>query len=124
MAHSEGGKERWRSPAKIARAKELRHPPTPAEERLWQAVRANRLGVHFRRQHVVHGFIADFYCHAARLVIELDGPVHDSQPECDDARTAVLDGAGLRVLRFRNEDVFARLVWVLQEIAGACGPSH
>jgi len=58
--------------AKLQRAKELRHQMTPEEKILWQHLRANPLnGFHFRRQQIIDGFIADFYCHAAALVIEL-----------------------------------------------------
>src|SRR3972149_3006786 len=68
---------------KLQRAKELRRDMTPAEKILWQELRANKLGVHFRRQQVVAGFIVDFYCHKAGLVIEVDGDIHDLQQEED-----------------------------------------
>ena len=58
---------------KLQRAKELRRDMTPAEKLLWQELRANKLGVHFRRQQIIVGFIVDFYCHKAALVIEVDG---------------------------------------------------
>jgi very-short-patch-repair endonuclease len=62
---------------KVQRAKELRKNMTGAEKLLWQSLRANRLnGWHFRRQQIIGGFIADFYCHAAALVIELNGGIH------------------------------------------------
>jgi very-short-patch-repair endonuclease len=54
---------------------------TPAEKILWQELRVNKLGVHFRRQQVIAGFIVDFYCHKAALVIEVDGDIHDLQQE-------------------------------------------
>ncbi|WKZ37082.1 MAG: DUF559 domain-containing protein [Anaerolineales bacterium] len=62
---------------KLERAKELRREMTPAEKILWQELRANKLGVRFRRQQVIQGFIVDFYCHKSALVVEVDG---DSQP--------------------------------------------
>ncbi len=63
---------------KLERAKELRRNMTPAERRLWNELRANRLGGwHFRRQQIIDGFIVDFYCHKAGLIIEVDGPIHD-----------------------------------------------
>ena len=65
---------------KLQRAKELRREMTPAENLLWKEVRANKLGVHFRRQQVIQGFIVDFYCHRAGLVVEVDGDVHDLPP--------------------------------------------
>lgn len=62
---------------KLQRAKELRHDMTPAEKTLWQELRGNKLGVHFRKQQILAGFIIDFYCHKAGLVIELDGVFYE-----------------------------------------------
>ena len=90
---------------KLQRAKELRRDMTPAEKILWQELRENKLGVHFRRQQIIAGFIVDFYCHKAGLVIEVDGDVHDLQKEEDARREKVLREMGLRVVRFRNEEV-------------------
>ena len=92
---------------KLERSRDLRREMTPAERILWQELRGNRLGVHFRRQQVIAGFIVDFYCHKADLVIELDGSVHegDEQKENDAERDLVLSKMGLRVVRFRNEEV-------------------
>ena len=64
---------------KLECAKELRREMTPAEKLLWQEIRANKLGVRFRRQQIIQGFIVDFYCHRAWLVVEVDGDVHDLQ---------------------------------------------
>src|ERR1043165_6848026 len=65
------------------------------------------LDLKFRRQHVLHGFIVDFYCASARIVIELEGDVHDAevQREYDHARAGFLQAAGYRVIRVRNRDV-------------------
>jgi len=82
------------SKEKLERAKELRREMTPAEKLLWQEVRANKLGVRFRRQQVIQGFIVDFYCHQAGLVVEVDGDVHDLQKEEDERREKVLRGWG------------------------------
>jgi|GEM_PF-821493 len=60
-------------------ARELRRNMTPAEKIVWKELRANKLGVHFRRQQVIQGFIVDFYCHKAGLVVEVDGDIHDLQ---------------------------------------------
>ena len=94
---------------KLQRAKELRREMTPAEKILWQELRANKLGVHFRRQQVIAGFIVDFYCHKAALVIEVDGDIHDLQQEEDARREKVLSEMGLRIVRFRNEEVVKNL---------------
>src|SRR5512142_1292045 len=94
------------TPEKVQRARELRHEMTPAEKILWQELRGNKLGVHFRRQQVIAGFIVDFYCHKVDLVIELDGSVHDegTQKENDALRDKALCDLGLKVVRFRNEE--------------------
>ncbi len=78
---------------------------TPAEKLLWQEVRANKLGVRFRRQQIIQGFIVDFYCHKSALVVEVDGDVHDLQKEEDERREKVLSEMGLRIVRFRNDEV-------------------
>src|SRR5512140_2057230 len=101
---------------KLQRAQELRRAMTPAEKILWEELRANKLGVHFRRQQVISGFIVDFYCHKADLVIEVDGDIHDLQKEEDALRENALKELGLRVVRFRNEDVLHRLPTVVEKI--------
>ena len=101
---------------KLQRARELRHDMTPAERVLWQELRANKLGVHFRRQQIMAGFIVDFYCHKAALVIELDGDVHDLQHEEDARREKALNDIGLRIVRFRNKEVMGNLSVVVNKI--------
>jgi len=94
---------------------------TQEEKILWQHLRANGLnGLHFRRQQIIDGFIADFYCHAARLVIEVDGEIHQQQTEYDAERDRVLLARGLRLLRIKNEEVRQNLNSVLMRIATAC----
>lgn len=82
---------------KLQRARELRREMTLAEKILWEELRANKLGAHFRRQQIIQGFIIDFYCHQAALVIEVDGDIHDLQKEEDERREKVLSEMGLRV---------------------------
>jgi very-short-patch-repair endonuclease len=101
---------------KLQRAKELRRDMTPAEKILWQELRANKLGVHFRRQQVIAGFIVDFYCHKAGLVIEVDGDIHDLQQEEDERREKVLREMGLRIVRYRNEEVIENLSAVVGNV--------
>ena len=101
---------------KLQRARELRHDMTPAERILWQELRGNKLGVHFRRQQVIAGFIVDFYCHKAGLVVELDGSVHDKQVEEDAQRDKVLKEMGLRIVRIRNDEILKDLPAVLGKI--------
>ena len=101
---------------KQQRAKELRREMTPAEKILWQELRANKLGVHFRRQQVIQGFIVDFYCHKSALVVEVDGDIHDLQHEEDFRRENALRELGLRVVRLRNDDVLKDLSVVVEKI--------
>jgi very-short-patch-repair endonuclease len=101
---------------KLQRAKELRREMTPAEKILWEELRANKLGVHFRRQQVIQGFIVDFYCHRAGLVIEVDGDIHDLQKEEDERREKVLAEMGLRIVRFGNDEVVRSLSAVVGKI--------
>ena len=102
--------------AKLERAKELRREMTPAEKLLWQEVRAKKLGVRFRRQQVIQGFIVDFYCHKAALVVEVDGDIHDLQQEEDAKREKVLREMGLRIVRFKNDEVVRELSTVVGKI--------
>ena len=99
---------RLRAAERYARARALRLHPTPAERHAWTLLR-NRgiLGLKFRRQHVLHGFIVDFYCPSERIVIELEGDVHDAeaQRDYDQARAGLLQAGGYRVIRVRNRDV-------------------
>lgn len=101
---------------KLQRSRELRREMTPAEKILWQELRANKLGVHFRRQQIIQGFIVDFYCHRAGLVIEVDGDVHDLQKEEDERREKVLSEMGLRIVRFGNDEVGRELSAVVGKI--------
>ena len=100
---------------KLARAKELRREMTPAEK-LLEELRANKLGVHFRRQQVIAGFIVDFYCHRAALVVEVDGDIHDLRKEEDERRERVLNELGLRIVRFGNDEVMRSLSAVVGRI--------
>jgi very-short-patch-repair endonuclease len=90
---------------KVALAAKLRRTATPFERHAWSSLRERgMLGLKFRRQHVLRGFIVDFYCPAARLVLTLEGDAHDGpdQRAYDAARAEVLRAAGFRVVRMRN----------------------
>jgi acetylglutamate kinase len=101
------------------RAKELRNRMTPAEELLWKAIHINEWKLKFRRQHPVANWVVDFYCHPIKLVIELDGGVHDAEDvkKKDAERENYLKKMGLIVLRFKNEDVLNNRKMVLEEIS-------
>ena len=105
------------APEKIKRAKELRQNMTPAEKILWERLRAKRFkGLKFRRQQVIEGFIVDFYCHFLRLVIEVDGEIHNKQKEYDLERDRIITAKGLTILRFTNQQVIENIEVVLQAI--------
>ncbi len=107
-------------PALLERARELRRHGTTAEAILWECLRDRQLaGAKFRRQHVIGPYIADFYCHEARLVIEVDGGIHLEQQAEDHERQANLEAQGYRVMRFTNERVLTDTDTVLAEIAEA-----
>jgi very-short-patch-repair endonuclease len=107
-------------PRKAPRAAELRAALTFAEARLWKhALRAGSMkGYSFHRQWPMFGYIADFYCNPLKLVIEVDGPIHDTpeQVEHDRVRDAALHGKGMRILRLTNEDVIQHLQSAIEAI--------
>ena len=100
-------------------AKQLRKGQTDAEVFIWYLLRDHRFcGFKFRRQFPIAGYILDFYCHTAKLAIELDGGGHndEEQRRYDQERTKVLEEAGIRVVRFWNHDVLNDLESVLEAI--------
>ena len=102
---------------KIGKAKALRKNTTPRERRLWfQFLR--EYSPRFQRQKAIEGYIVDFYCHYAKLVVELDGSQHymPQEMEYDEKRSACLEKYGLKILRFSNEDVNRRFQSVCQAI--------
>jgi cyclase len=103
-------------PQIFANAKYLRAHMTPAEKMLWEQLRNNKLGVRFKPQHPMMHFIADFYSYALKLVIEIDGPIHDFRQEEDDARTREIEAAGNLVIRFSNDEVIHNMERVLNRI--------
>ena len=109
------------------RARELREQLTPAERVLWSRLRNRQLlGLKFRRQFPIEGFIADFCCYEARLILEVDGKVHaePSQRAHDENRDIFLHSLGYKVLRFSNQQVLTSLQSVLDQIARAIGVPH
>ena len=106
------------SPFIFERASELRARMTPAEELLWDALKSNEWRLNFRRQHPLYKYIADFYCHKVKLVIELDGGYHDNQDVkiYDEERELEIIQFGITVLRFRNEEIINNSDSVLKKI--------
>ena len=106
----------------VARAREFRRQDTPAEARLWNALRAHRLGGWKWKRQVPWGpFFLDFLCIEAGLVVEVDGGQHADRVAYDKRRTAYLARSGLRVLRFWNPDVMTNSDGVCLAILEACG---
>ncbi len=100
-------------------AKKLRNNPTEAESYLWNYLSGNKIqNVRFKRQHPIFYFVADFYCHQAKLIIEIDGGYHllPQQFQYDKQRDTELENFGLKVLRFTNERVFLDTEKVVEEI--------
>ena len=105
----------------LDKARQLRRGMTDAERALWYHLRAGRLdGLKFRRQHPIPPYVVDFYCDAARLVIELDGSQHTQ--ERDLHRTRFLESKGLTVLRFWNDDALLHTQAVLDAVWNIVGP--
>ena len=101
------------------RSRDLRQRQTYAESKLWQAIRGSRLdGLKFRRQHPISRYFADFACEKARLVIELDGGIHDDddQASYDLIRQREIESLGWFVLRFLNDEVVHELPKVLAAV--------
>jgi cyclase len=100
-------------------AKVLRQRSTKAEQHLWKMIRNRQLmGFKFRRQHPLKYFIADFYCHEALLVIELDGSIHELEniKQYDQQREAIITELGITVMRFSNDAVFLEADKLIEKI--------
>lgn len=109
------------SAKQLENAKQLRHEMTPAEKILWKHLKANQLnGLHFRRQQIVYGYFADFYCHQHELIVEVDGGIHEFQQDYDAEREEYLKSLGFRIIRFSNEEIDKDLKGVLEKIVEEC----
>ena len=110
---------------KIRHAGELRKVPTPAEAKLWAALRGDKLdGVNFRRQHAIGNYIVDFCSPENKLVIELAGGQHSDLGDHDKSRTEYLESEGYHVLRFWNHEVVGNIDRVLKAIHESIGYDH
>ena len=100
------------------RAEELRKNPTTEELLLWQYLKSNQLGVRFKRQHPLWMYIADFYCHELKLVVEVDGLIHNIKEvmECDIIREEDISSLGIRVVRFKNIEIRNQIESVIDRI--------
>jgi len=125
MAHLNGARSRGLVEKARAISSELRRRSTNAEQLLWTEIRDRRLdGWKFRRQHpLFHEFggkqafyVPDFYCHEAKLAIELDGPIHETKREMDSFRSEVINALGIEVIRFKNDEIDRNMNSVLMLI--------
>ncbi|MEM7108695.1 MAG: endonuclease domain-containing protein [Bacteroidota bacterium] len=110
-------------PSVFEKAKKLRSNMTKHEKLLWDELRANKLnGLRFKAEHPIHTFIADFYCHKLRLVIEVDGTSHNNedQIEYDKGRTYSMKQYGIKVLRFTNNEIEKDITKVINYIKVKC----
>lgn len=106
---------------KFREARRLRREMTDSERRLWTRLRRNQLnGLHFRRQHVLFGFIVDFYCIKAKLAVEVDGGVHLDQKQQDVIRDGILSSKGIEVFRVTNEQVDRSIEDVIKKVSELC----
>lgn len=101
-----------------ANAKSLRQNMTEAEKKLWQKIRSNQLGIKFRRQVPIGGYVVDFYSYACHLAIELDGSHHQENEQLayDLVGTEYLNSLGIQVIRYDNYSVLTNLNGVLEDI--------
>ena len=110
------------NPKILHRAGELRHVPTPAEQKLWAHLRTLREdGINFRRQHAIGQYITDFCSPRRKLIIELDGGQHIEQAGYDEERTGYLELQGYKVICFWNNEVMNDIVGVMRAILSALG---
>jgi cyclase len=106
------------NPLIFKRAKELRNNITPAEMVLWNYLRTKPLGYKFRRQHPLGIYIADFFCYKLKLVIEVDGSIHNNEivKQNDKERQKLIESEGIRVIRFTNSEITKQLEMVIEKI--------
>jgi len=111
----------------LKRSRALRRRQTAAEYRLWCLLRGKKLGGYkFRRQHVILNYNVDLFCFSEKLIVEVDGPIHDTQKarEYDQRREALLVANGYRILRFKNTEVFQKEEKVLSTILQALNENN
>ena len=105
------------TPGILENARKLRKNMTDSEELLWNKLKGKQIcGLRFRRQHPIDIFIADFYCHAARLVVEIDGEIHCMSDEYDKGKTSEMEKFDIPVIRFTNEELVNNIEAVIGKI--------
>jgi len=113
-----GGMHYGALPLILKKAEELRNKMTHAEELLWNYLKTNEWGYKFRRQHPLFMYVADFYCHQLKLIIEVDGSIHEVEDvkRNDIIRENHLKDLGLKIIRLKNNDVINHVENVLVQI--------
>jgi very-short-patch-repair endonuclease len=105
------------TPIIMDHARILRKNMTHCETLLWERLKKKQIyGLHFRRQHPIERYIADFYCHEVKLVIEIDGEIHNQQEDYDDGRSAEMEKYDIKTIRFRNDEVETSIDEVIEKI--------
>ena len=98
----------------------MRYEPTPAEKALWDRLRDRQVsGCKFRRQQAIDRFVVDFYCAERKLILEVDGPIHQTQQAQDVERQGYLETLGLRVIRFTNDEILNDMNGVIERLSKA-----
>ncbi len=98
-------------------ARKLRKEQTPEEAIVWSVLRNRQfMGLKFRRQHVIEGFVVDFYCHELLLAVEIDGGIHDRHKYYDDLRQGLIECRGIRFIRVSNDEIQKDVNILLEKI--------
>ncbi|WP_319589885.1 endonuclease domain-containing protein [uncultured Draconibacterium sp.] len=101
----------------LKKARQLRSRMTPSEVIIWEKLKNKQIcGVRFRRQHPIEIFIVDFYCHAAKLVVEIDGKIHLATKDYDNERTKEINKYNILILRYTNDEISNNLNKIIKEI--------
>ena len=111
------------TPLIFERANQLRKHQTESEKLLWEILKNKQmLGLRFKRQHPIDKYIADFYCHSLKLVIEVDGKIHfnPEKIEVDRERTAIMENFGIIVTRFTNDAILQNIEIVRTSVEMIC----
>ena len=115
------------NPKNLELAREFRKNPTESEDAVWQMLRNRQIkNLNWRRQQVIFGYIADFYCAELKVVLEIDGSVHENEDvkAYDEFRTSVFESKGIKVFRLKNEDCDKQHLTELIESIITCSSPH
>ena len=110
-------------PIKKQFARQLRKGQTDTEKRVWTLLKDRQLfGLKFRRQHVIEGFVVDFYCHEHQLAIEVDGGIHQRRREYDRLRQNEIEAKDVTIIRVSNDDLENNMCTLIQKIKEVIQP--